>query len=553
MKQRSILLLLVGVILPVVVLSVAGISFFAENQIKQLAGRLATEAAQDLSNASLIAIEGPMVAGRDQETQEVFKRLAAHDSVTVRIVSARFPNLPLVTYSSKPGEAHLVIDQRRKLNQLEASPEVLAAMDLLRSGGQSESVVSGELAVTVLKTIPNARECLHCHSNVDVGRPLGVVSVRQDVGAFIGEAEKTAGFLLLFIASAEVVTVLLISLLLWLLTLRPLTRILGFVGRVGDEDARDLQALKVDSFIGREIRGLARGLNQMLSALDKKDQFVQETIGGAVDRLMNIISQLMDAFTQIRQGVSNQSQAADHIGTAMADISQAASSVSAQVGQSADAAKRISQSIAGGLQVTDRMLEAMNQTHSAAQMSRQSTAEVADMTDEIGKIVVTIDSIAFQTKLLALNAAIEAARAGQHGKGFAVVAQEVQNLANQTGRAAQEIQIITETAMNRIHRSVEQEGQITKNVELTSKLAGDVAGLINELSGFIQEITNSVDQINESAARQAAATEQTHATSERMTETNRQTDITVKYMAEIVEALNEITSKLADLTGHLVD
>jgi methyl-accepting chemotaxis protein len=139
-----------------------------------------------------------------------------------------------------------------------------------------------------------------------------------------------------------------------------------------------------------------------------------------------------------------------------------------------------------GMQV-DRTVQTTREAVERADKARRMASELATVVVDVSQIVQFIRDVAEQTNLLALNATIEAARAGEAGKGFAVVAGEVKNLANQTGRASEQIQA---------------------KVDAVARTARSVEAMIDEITGVITGIDERTSAISAAVTEQSAATQE---------------------------------------------
>lgn len=127
---------------------------------------------------------------------------------------------------------------------------------------------------------------------------------------------------------------------------------------------------------------------------------------------------------------------------------------------------------------------------------------------EISKKISIVNDIAFQTNILALNAAVEAARAGDHGRGFAVVAGEVRRLAENSRKAADEINQLSEKSVSITTNAHDFMMRLAPEIEETSQLVNDITVSSSEQSNGASQINSAIQDLNLIIQQYAATAEE---------------------------------------------
>ncbi len=161
-------------------------------------------------------------------------------------------------------------------------------------------------------------------------------------------------------------------------------------------------------------------------------------------------------------------------------VAVAAGQASSNVATVAAAAEELSGSITEIGRQVSQSSTAAGHAVAAAERTDATVRGLVESAQKIGEIVKLINDIASRTNLLALNATIEAARAGEMGKGFAVVASEVKSLANQTGKATDEIQ----QQVSEIQRVI---GGAATAIREIGTLIGDIDGITAAIAAAVEE------------------------------------------------------------------
>lgn len=247
------------------------------------------------------------------------------------------------------------------------------------------------------------------------------------------------------------------------------------------------------------------------------------------EALLRIQKNLSETLSSIAMSAAQVHMGSDQIASGAQALAQGATEQASSVQELSSTVQSLNEKVTEGAAQAGQMIEQLNEVKaqvstSNGQMQDMLTAmqDISRHSNAIGKIIKTIDDIAFQTNILALNAAVEAARAGAAGKGFAVVADEVRNLAGKSAAAAKETneliahsveavkqgESIARATADALSTAASNSDEVVAAVERVTHDYQDQAAHLKEVSIGVNQISEVVQTNSATAEQSAAASEQ---------------------------------------------
>ncbi|MFR8275455.1 MAG: methyl-accepting chemotaxis protein [Desulfovibrio fairfieldensis] len=296
----------------------------------------------------------------------------------------------------------------------------------------------------------------------------------------------------------------------------------------------------------------AQAAMRQAEAAGKSAQAKTEAMLAAADKLEAMGNVLSSASTQLSaqieqadKGAAESAQRLSEAAAAINEMDATVQDVARNAGAAESASGETREKAEAGAGIVEKAVQSIEEVHRMSITIKDDMAQLSEHAQAITQIMNVISDIADQTNLLALNAAIEAARAGEAGRGFAVVADEVRKLAEKTmasthdvSSAIKAIQESTAKSMEAVDGAVNQIGQAT--------------GLANDSGRALQEIVATVESTADQVHAIAAASEEQSATSQEINQSivlvNDRARETAVVMTEAAKAVEELASQAQGLT-----
>jgi methyl-accepting chemotaxis protein len=291
--------------------------------------------------------------------------------------------------------------------------------------------------------------------------------------------------------------------------------------------------------LGKIAGELSAGSDQFMGATNDVASASQEIAAGAV--------QVATASQRMAEGASEQAAAVEQTSASLEEMSSMIHSSA----KNAEHAKTLASEAQASASMGNASMEAMSRAMAAIEQS----------SNEVAKIVKSIDEIAFQTNILALNAAVEAARAGEAGAGFAVVAEEVRSLAQRSAAAAHESSEKIEASILSSREGAEclkgvgaSFAKIEEKVKQTDVLVSEITLATKEQAQGIEHITTAIQEMSKVAQDSVISIEQMRRSAEESASNSQRIAGAAEQMRSQATRQRQITAQLRQIIdGSTID
>ncbi len=253
-------------------------------------------------------------------------------------------------------------------------------------------------------------------------------------------------------------------------------------------------------------------------------------LGFGIFLSLSITRPMNRVITGLSEGAAQVASASSQVSSASQNLAEGASEQAATVEETSSSTEELAamtkQNAANANEAKVMMAEAARIVQNVNDQMQQmvgAIGEIKQTSEETGKIIKTIDEIAFQTNLLALNAAVEAARAGEAGAGFAVVADEVRNLAMRAAEAAKHTNNLIDNTIKAVKHGSEltesTQAAFKKNIDIATKigtLIDEIEAASSEQAKGISQINSAVNEMNKVVQNNASNAEESASAAEEM-------------------------------------
>lgn len=398
----------------------------------------------------------------------------------------------------------------------------------------------------------------------ELDKTTKIVSDRVDKNCVESGQKSIISIILMIILAVAVV---IIATIFSFVNIRAITRPISLIVDAASELSSGNLKVNIDyeskdeiGELAEDFRKMAERLNFIISDIDyclgemadgnfnikSKDRSVyvgdyQNVLNG----MIKINAELSSTLSEINVSSEQVSDGADQVSAGAQALSQGATEQASSIEELSATISEISNQITANAENSYNANLLSTESGKLAvesndYMSRLNVAmgEINEKANEIGKIIKTIDDIAFQTNILALNAAVEAARAGDAGKGFSVVADEVRTLAQKSAEAAKGTTVLIEGAINAVKNGSEIAEETATSLNMVVEKVSNTQKLVEEIDIASKKQAEGVSQINVGVDQISAVVQNNSATAEESAAASEELSSQAVMLKELVSKFN---------------